>query len=802
MKKLCVFLLPLFATFAWGDGSYVRYESRYQEHRSQDSIVVVKDAAEYSAVAQQPVEQAAAVPPEEQKNMQKVAPAQVSETAAPAVSADKDAAVQTPVGQEGKAPVAEQKNAQKAEPAQVQAPAAPTVSADKTAAVQTPVEQGGKASVAEQNNTQKAEAVQADEAASRKGQSSEVPPLGSAPTAPASGREQLPEDAPSSASSTAPEPTEAGDTPSLTEAKTDTTPVTQASAVSAEGAGRGGEETLGFLFLPLFPILVFVGLFILIVLDAHLLYLAVKRGIFKEMFGKWSKLTWPLNRQIPRNPMTRSAEEPVPPSFEPRTPNVEPPVVPPAGDHFEGSENNEEAPAPPTSSEVSAPVEEKKSEPAAPVKKSWAVVAAADELPEPLLHPYPSFMAPAWLTEKPELTETLPPTPTVEEMDALLTSPVACELQEYCRSREGQVKIAQDFLRTVAGKPDGAGVLLRADSSERHYWFTGDIHGSFVALLKIYAFVQKQAHSRSEGGMGGRHTLIILGDVVDRGTEVPACLALIQKMLMQATPFETFFVRGNHDVGLYRKDDGSFASTVLPSETADELNQLREADTTAAEVLGKAAMELARTAPCMGEITGVDMNIPSHTILFTHGGVPHVDLQEKLYGLAPQGGEDVDCISGLPESLRRECCKDFTWVRMVERLPKKMPNRGSSGCEMGTEDVNAFRRLHYLRTGRAVSFIVRGHDHRTSLDSYDECYNPTHSRFVQRKCHVLTLQTREPDLNEGALSASRDLALLHWRRCESAVLYILPTHHLAPQRASAAVSPVTEEERNSTNGEV
>lgn len=372
------------------------------------------------------------------------------------------------------------------------------------------------------------------------------------------------------------------------------------------------------------------------------------------------------------------------------------------------------------------------------------------------------------------------PAPSLEQVDALILESGRVQMNQYYMDFEKQLNTAERFLAWSKAKPAGEVLQLQA-AADDHFWFVGDVHASFTAALKAYAFVLSCMPS-----LAGRHHLIFLGDYIDRGPDSLALLAFLQGLLLrysgEQSNLRVYTLKGNHDLGLSELPEGGFASRVSPSETTDVLNALYESDPESALTLGAAAMELARVSSYVGEICGLDESRPANSILFTHGGVPHVDLQERIYRHA-RHSEDGGILSGMGDDLKAACCRDFAWLRMVENLPRKFPNRASSGCEIGTEDVNVFRRIHFERTGRAVSFIIRGHDHRNGLDSFDAAYHADSKRY-QKCCGVLTLQTREPDTAESRLSMERDLGLAYWHRGGKVCFYLLPTHHLSPAVAA------------------
>lgn len=375
-----------------------------------------------------------------------------------------------------------------------------------------------------------------------------------------------------------------------------------------------------------------------------------------------------------------------------------------------------------------------------------------------------------------------------EEIDSLLAdeSLGICKLLASCRKRTTCREIAREFLARFP-EPEtewpGASVLRTADE-DTTYWVAGDVHAKVSAIAKICAVI---AARRSRGLTKTRNVLVLLGDYVDRGDEPLETLAFIEHLKIQPLfdGFEVITLKGNHDVGLSRNEDGEYASMVSPAETAEFLRaRTREGDDVSVEA--EAAMRLAAVSPRMCELTGIDLTERNRTILFVHGGVPHVDLQERLYAVRnhiPQGEPFFKAISeeSIPDNLRKGCAEDFTWIRFSKDLPEKKPNRGSRGCEIGTENVAQYLFLHRALTSRDITFIFRGHDHERSGFA---CYsphpilNPTKKRYAQKECTVLTLNAMEPDLSSSGMFRERDLALAEWTIGAPVRLYRIQTHHL------------------------
>lgn len=370
-----------------------------------------------------------------------------------------------------------------------------------------------------------------------------------------------------------------------------------------------------------------------------------------------------------------------------------------------------------------------------------------------------------------------------------------------CRDCVKRREIAKEFLsRFPAPESEWAmaSVLITADD-DTTYWVAGDIHAKVSAIAKICAVI---ADRHNRGLTKKRNILILLGDYVDRGDEPLETLAFIESLKLKSLfdGFEVITLKGNHDVGLSRDADGNYVSMVSPAETAEFLQKcVNEGQDVSVEA--DAAIRLAMVAPRMCELTEIDPTDPNRTMLFVHGGVPHVDLQEKLYlvrNTIPQKEPFFKSLTGdsVSEELRRSCAEDFTWIRFSKDLPVKQPNRGSRGCEIGTEDVSQYISLHRALTTRDITFIFRGHDHeRPGFACYSPhpVLNPTKKKFAQRECNVLTLNAMEPDCSSNGMFRERDLVLAEWAIGNPVRLHRINTHHLETNKLVSMSSEVSVE---------
>lgn len=330
---------------------------------------------------------------------------------------------------------------------------------------------------------------------------------------------------------------------------------------------------------------------------------------------------------------------------------------------------------------------------------------------------------------------------------------VAALAEKLRQVSRNKVEIARRFSIWAKTQRATRGVLLTPDPHEV-FWFIGDVHGSLSALVQILTFIEGRKSP------GQRHTLVFLGDLLDRGEDSWGVAAIVQLLLLEETPdLRVLMIKGNHDAGFYVKLNGVFASKVSPADAVDELNNMQDKE--AAAILAEAFCELVRISPCMGEIICPCTDAPpGATILLCHGGLPHLDLQEEMFsGILYAQTQPLQSPPWLDKSFMpalEECGgedlvsrveKDFEWIRLSDKSAHTRIHRGAatSGCTMGFNDVNMYRRLHYLLTGRAITFILRGHEHEAkgyAVYHYHSLYNPrTNVNQVQTSCGVLTINS-------------------------------------------------------------
>jgi hypothetical protein len=230
-------------------------------------------------------------------------------------------------------------------------------------------------------------------------------------------------------------------------------------------------------------------------------------------------------------------------------------------------------------------------------------------------------------------------------------------------------------------------------------WFIGDVHGDILGLETAIEYITTK---------DPEPTICFLGDLFDRGYRHGSVLFRFMQ-LVNDKPGKVAFVVGNHDEGLsYDDDTQTFWSSVRPSEASDWLNE---------EAMDSPWRKLARIAIPFFERAPRAILLPDG-LLVAHGGVPHVDLQEKLNSTSDLENADL--------------LEDFVWTRLHETAKKRIPNRSTRGCSLGIDDFDNFcSRLHNV-LGRPVQRMIRGHDH-------------LEFRFAQfpryRKHPVLTINT-------------------------------------------------------------
>ncbi len=214
------------------------------------------------------------------------------------------------------------------------------------------------------------------------------------------------------------------------------------------------------------------------------------------------------------------------------------------------------------------------------------------------------------------------------------------------------------------------------------WFFIGDLHGDFYALHTLL----RQAQT-----LRPDCRILFLGDMVDRGDLPFECIFLLLEWGLRH-PGRLAWIAGNHDIAFSHDAHGVFRSVVSPAELLTELN----ANDTFAGTrrrIGQFFVKMAQGLPRA-------LLFPDG-LLATHGGFPLSDLH-------PQGQAAADEQAYLAWLNSEACLKDFTWSR-INRAPKKLPDRYSSGSQYGFKDFEAF--CHLKTEWFSVTHMVTGHEH-------------------------------------------------------------------------------------------
>jgi len=97
----------------------------------------------------------------------------------------------------------------------------------------------------------------------------------------------------------------------------------------------------------------------------------------------------------------------------------------------------------------------------------------------------------------------------------------------------------------------------------------GDIHGEYDGLVRI---LHSTGLAHKGIWTGGNSTVILLGDVVDRGPDVLSCLRLVDHLGVQAQLSGGYFgsIMGNHE-WMNLNDDFSYANRAYQLEEKNEI---------------------------------------------------------------------------------------------------------------------------------------------------------------------------------------------------------------------------------------
>jgi hypothetical protein len=290
---------------------------------------------------------------------------------------------------------------------------------------------------------------------------------------------------------------------------------------------------------------------------------------------------------------------------------------------------------------------------------------------------------PLLLIEEPNAPVSGPPFPPLIEVHDLDWAALARSIEPS--SMRARLPMIVEGIEKLLGKleppllfSNGANLAIRIDEicDFKHLWFVGDLHGDWLALEAAMALIDRESGSAAE--------VVFLGDLFDDGAFGLETLLRVFETVLQR-PGAVCLLVGNHDEAL-SYDGERFASGTSPGDFAVWLNSQSADEWT--RRAGQAAIGLFAKAPRA-------LFFPDG-LLAAHGGVPLVDLHERLK--ATRNWNDPACLA------------DFVWTRAHPTARRKLPNRFSRGSQFGYEDFSEFCALA-TELGRPVTHMVRGHDH-------------------------------------------------------------------------------------------
>jgi len=398
-------------------------------------------------------------------------------------------------------------------------------------------------------------------------------------------------------------------------------------------------------------------------------------------------------------------EAPAVKTADPGQKSSSPAVQPPADDHRvvpagETPVSKEEIPArsEPVESEIKT-TDEADSSPAAPGSETKETESEAAAEPSPEEEP----SAEAETGSVRPAVETTPAAPwnlsnsEIWPKSVILARAKQAEknvrewISIYDRKFE-QLEFAFNF---IAGN-NRVHVVNESGDIPEELWFIGDLHGDILALDSALSYID--SHSISP-------TIVFLGDLFDRfeyGIEV--IMRVIS--LIRERPGKILLIAGNHDDGLYFKED-RFFSKVIPAEFADFLNTHDEY-----KEFGKWLIDFCEQLPRA-------LFLPDG-LFVAHGGCLSFNMDSFSHV--------IDSVRSLEELEKPEHLRTFIWNRLI-------PNQNDkSEDEVGKNDLIHFMQAMEKLTGIPVKRMLRGHDHcRESRHQFFDHYYP--------EAPVLTLTT-------------------------------------------------------------
>lgn len=282
--------------------------------------------------------------------------------------------------------------------------------------------------------------------------------------------------------------------------------------------------------------------------------------------------------------------------------------------------------------------------------------------------------------------------------DRSTTLPPRCDHadQELQRIRQAMPALLWELVRRISvpmpnrpfplmhfGQARRVAVLSREQAGSMEDWFfIGDLHGDFFALHTLL----RQVETLNPNGR-----VLFLGDMVDRGAMPIECIFLLLEWGLRY-PGRLAWIAGNHDIAFSCDHLGVFSSQVSPAEFLTELNA-KDLFAGTRQQIGHFFIDMARRLP--------RAFLFPDGLLATHGGFPLSDLQTQGQAIT----EEQSYLDWLSSDA---CLKDFTWTR-INRVPKRLPDRFSSGAQYGFKDFEAFCQLK--PQWFPVTHLVTGHEH-------------------------------------------------------------------------------------------
>ena len=247
--------------------------------------------------------------------------------------------------------------------------------------------------------------------------------------------------------------------------------------------------------------------------------------------------------------------------------------------------------------------------------------------------------------------------------------------------------------------------------SENELWIIGDLHGDLLALRALTTFASYMSRKNNH-----QAAVCFLGDFFDDGSFGHAVLYEALTRIVSADP-PGFFVAGNHDLALcWNEAENRFTADVAPHDFADWLNT-QPTDSHWRKFV-QAVVVWFKSAPRA-------LMFEDGTLV-AHGGCVHSD-RLGLLCQEPDGFNHPDVL------------EDLVWLRAHDTAKRKVPNRTARGCQFGVDDFADFLIALNKLTGKAISRVIRGHDHVTN-----RWFAPPHYDGRLLTINAMSWRQREP----------------------------------------------------------